>query len=484
MINFYGASEGVLLLLGMVATVCFLTQLIAAIVGFSRYKYSALRWLECAAQVVLSVHLLIQALLVSQVLVDSKEMFIAASGYITTRYVIGIIMLILAAVMVVRFKKFLSVIALFAVVLTLPVAENLLGQRYRWVYILSLIFWLARSIFLSFVYRREIKKQISALSIKQAMDSLHSGLMYYRENGRIHLTNLRMQKLMIALTGEVQKNGLLFHQMIQTGEAMKAQELLSADGQIIYRLDDGTAWLFSMRELLISGKKYYQLSAVEITKHLRLTDKQRAYAEELRQHGERIAETIKNLDAICREEELLRISSDIHDSIAQRLAMIARILRSKEAFDETALIAYVGGILAGWRTAQTEGEPERIATIQNAYADIGVEVEFTGSVPKARAHADYFADFVREGIANAVRHGFASKVFIRCEEDSGCIKMSIENTGIAPKDEITEGSGIAGLRRKLAALGGVLSISISPRFTLTAVIDKTIPNRGGTFNDF
>ena len=483
MLELYRFSEAVLLMLTMSSALCLIAQALVISVSINRYKNTAARWVECAAEVLVFLNVLILALLISQVFVNLRAGIIAVSGYVLVRYLLfAAIVTAVIAVNLLRRKR-PPLLPALAVFLPLPFMEAAAGHHYPSIFIVVMIFWLLRAIYICIVRHNEMKRQISAFSIKQAIDSLRTGLLYYDSRGRIYLMNHRMLLLMPVLTGAVQKNGVTFRRMIECGDTLTAPEPLPIDGHIIYRLNDGTAWLFREQEVLISNKTYYQLSAVDVTERLRLTYKRQEYAQELTLRGKQIADTIENLDSICREEELLRISNDIHDDIAQRLAMMARILRANEEIDETALAEYVGGIATGWKNIQTENCEESIASLCHAYADIGVMVTLHGEVPKNTAVAEYFVDFVREGVANAVRHGFTSEVLICCEEDADTLKMSVKNGSLALKGEIVEGSGIAGLRRKLAVLGGTIEIITSPHFTLTAVIATVNKTLGGREND-
>ena len=487
MLEFYSFRHAAILLLSMVSAVCMTAQTIAMSVTLNRHKNRIVLWIESITEGFILLQVLILALLISQVRVNIESPIIADAGFVTARYLLfSAIVLLSSIISVLRQKNrlLLRLLPVFAATLTLPFTEALTGRLYPFIYTIALAFWLVRSVYICFTRRKEVAHRVSTFSIKQAMDSLRTGLLYYDARGRIYLTNRRMQGLMIILTGEVQRNGLTFVKKIDGDDTLVKPDPFELDGHKVFSLPDGTAWLFRICTLEVGRRQYFQLSAAEITDRLQLTYKQQAYVDELKLRGEMIAEAIENLDAVCREEELLRISSEIHDNIAQQLAMMTRILRLKETPDEALLIEYASDILNGWQNAQTESGTETITAIQKAYAGIGVEVMFEGKLPGNRAHAGYFADFVREGVANAVRHGFATEVFVRCSETDDCVKMSVENKHGTAKGVFAEGGGITGLRRKVDALGGSLEIAASPHFTLTAVIGIREKYEGGVTNEF
>ena len=170
MINFYTYSFDMLICLVMLSSFCLLVQVFATAASFNRHKKSLAAWSEGASQVIMCVNLFIQAMLISQVMNNLKELTVADTGFTTFRYIIGIAIIISVIVTIVLEKEILPTVALPALVFTLPWAEKALGIHYDIVYILALIFWLVRAIFIYVKHRRARKNQISAFSIKQAID--------------------------------------------------------------------------------------------------------------------------------------------------------------------------------------------------------------------------------------------------------------------------------------------------------------------------
>ena len=97
---------------------------------------------------------------------------------------------------------------------------------------------------------------------------------------------------------------------------------------------------------------------------------------------------------------------------------------------------------------------------------IGVEIRLEGPLPGGCAMGDLFADIVREGATNAVRHGLATQVLVRMEHGQTCCRMRITNNGPPPPENIREGEGLSGIRKKVTARGGELRVITRPRFAL------------------
>lgn len=106
------------------------------------------------------------------------------------------------------------------------------------------------------------------------------------------------------------------------------------------------------------------------------------------------------------------------------------------------------------------------------FAACYIQVLFTGDSIEKAQYADIFADIIREAVTNAVKHGFANEVQVYFENTLRHSLLRIRDNGIPPTGLIAEGGGIGGMRQKLEQVGGNLTISLSPHFTLEAHIEK------------
>ena len=469
MLEFYRLPFSAILGITLLSALCVTAQAVAAAISFNRRRDSATRWCENFAEALILIQIVLLALLLVQVLDNIKAFRVADADYTTPRYaVFAAIAGLSTGVCILRRRKF-PLAAVPASLLTLPIMEGPLGRSLPYAYALILLFWLGRALYIIIRRREEQHIEVSAFTIKEAMDSLHTGLLYCNPHGTVYLVNRRMQKLMVALTGAVQRDGRMFLQALREGATRVKPESFLLDGRMVFRLEDGSVWLFGERELSLSHKRYIQLSATDVTERWRLTRELMRQEEELRQRGEQLAATIENLETICRDEQLLRMRSQVHDHLAQHLAMLMHILQADEEIDSAKLESLSGDMLSFAR-GEIEREPDAkgIAALCKAYSAIGVTVEIQGDTPAQHEHAAFFFDFVREGAANAVRHGFATAVYVRCENTPRGFVVSITNNGFDPTDNITEGGGIAELRRRLAELGGTLTVEMRPHFALTA----------------
>ena len=187
-------------------------------------------------------------------------------------------------------------------------------------------------------------------------------------------------------------------------------------------------------------------------------------------------------------EERRRLERDLHDGAQQRLVSLgvqvrrlqlslprdARIL--SPALDQ--IVAEVGAAISDLRQIAAGVRPARLDEgLAAALRDLArtspvpVDVEATGE--RAPASVEAAAYFVAcEALTNAVKHGSPSKITVRALEDSGTLHVTVTDDGVGGA-VVRRGSGLAGLRDRVAAHGGTLEI-VSPHGSGTR-IEVAIP---------
>jgi signal transduction histidine kinase len=150
-------------------------------------------------------------------------------------------------------------------------------------------------------------------------------------------------------------------------------------------------------------------------------------------------------------EAIGRVSREALDELGRLLA----VLREDDAEDDSGL-ANLGSLVEGVRAAGLRVE---------------VDADAAGPLDPAVDRCAYRV--VQEGLTNALRHTSAATVRIAVARDHGELLVTVESEGRAHTSSYGgSGRGLAGLRERVAALGGTFEAT-SPaedRFTLCAVI--------------
>ena len=478
MIEFYRLARPLLLAVIMLSSLGVIAQTQAVIASFSRNRASAFYRLENLTEIAMLIHSLILAFMMSRTITDRKESLVMPFGHAGLRFGIFCAIAALALSVGLFSRKPLPFVVIPAAALTLPLMENSFRKAFPWLYILALLFWLGRAVYICVVRRKALRHEVSAFSIKEAIDALHTGLLYCKPNGEVMLMNRKMQDLMQILTGKLWRNGLDFSKYLLHGDkhdndTAVIPKFAELEEEKVYLLEDGTAWLFTEAELLIGRKRFIQISAADVKERWKLTDELQEQQKELQHRSEELASTLKSLDELRRGEELLRIQSTVHDILAQRLALLVRVFRAEVSISETGLRSYADDMLAEIQ-AEIERDYSDLETLRQLYGDIGVHIEIVGKTPENAVLASFYNSLVCEGMTNAVRHGLATEVSVTCVSSGDGTTITVTNNGVPSNFNILEGSGISGLRRKAEKLGGNLEIATRPQFMLTAII----PNIG------
>ena len=202
-------------------------------------------------------------------------------------------------------------------------------------------------------------------------------------------------------------------------------------------------------------------------------------------------------------QERLRFASDLHDIQGHHLQVISlkselaeRMLEidppaARELVHETRLIAKQAleetrSLVAGYRHVAFDDELENAREV---LAASGAECTLRlGPLPADALAQSALASVVREATTNILRHSAATTVTIELTTTSEGVELAIVNDGVTATATATaaatstgaadttpraHGSGLAGLRDRLAAVGGTLDTSTDAsgtRFELRATV--------------
>lgn len=237
--------------------------------------------------------------------------------------------------------------------------------------------------------------------------------------------------------------------------------------------------------LLIALQKLYQ----QRRKDLGLIDELSGKRVEGHRAQRRILEYAKRIEDAAQIEERNRIAREIHDELGHKLIRMKLMLDAAAELtagreDKPAeLVREVRYQLAGamelLHTTIRKLKPgeEAIArySLRHLVAEfgqsVGVKVHYE---QMGLLYELYPSEEVllyrnaREAIANAVRHGMASEVWITLRLKPNRIVFDVANDGALPDStEIARGYGLMGMEERAAVLGGHVRISAAAPFTVT-----------------
>ncbi|MFJ8336015.1 sensor histidine kinase [Streptomyces sp. NPDC094437] len=206
-------------------------------------------------------------------------------------------------------------------------------------------------------------------------------------------------------------------------------------------------------------------------------------------------------------EERLRFGRDLHDVMGRNLAVVA--LKSElavqlarrgrpEAVDQMIEVQRIAretqrevrDVVRGYREADLGVE---LAGARGVLAAAGIDCEIRGEAAGLPAEVQSALGWVvRETTTNVLRHGNATRCRVRLTTTSGRVLLTVENDGADNGNDSTgvrndgpgdvraqAGSGLAGLRERLAEVGGTLTAAPAAPdlFRVAAEVPVPVPGR-------
>ncbi|MCY0147648.1 histidine kinase [Hoeflea sp. G2-23] len=239
--------------------------------------------------------------------------------------------------------------------------------------------------------------------------------------------------------------------------------------------EDGLGLLVPGRDVVAPMKLGYAYSGGRL-----FTRRETALAKEL---GDMLVYAIDSHNAFERgkAEERARIGRDMHDNIGAKLLSALHGTRpdSKDAMIRDALadLRDIINNVTGTPQSLDENLAElRLETAERLSA-AGLALHWVSDAddgaPLSPVAAHALRSIVREGVSNSIRHANAKTVTVKIGHADERLDLTITDDGdcaaVGAQRDISTGSGLAGIRARLAALKGQLEIIDSGAgFTLKA----------------
>ena len=217
-------------------------------------------------------------------------------------------------------------------------------------------------------------------------------------------------------------------------------------------------------------------------------------AAELAGTNARLAASADQVAALATAEERNRVARELHDSLGHHLTAIAIQLEKANAYRDRdaevaaravtdahgstrAALADVRRSVSALRTpiAPMLGAalPALAAQLNTDETAVECTVDGTGDRYSPQVHSVLYRA-AQEGLTNALRHAGAARVQIsvRFAPAEAVLTVRDDGCGLPADTAVTSGYGLAGMRERLASVGGALRLRSTPGAgtTLTATV--------------
>ncbi len=472
MINILGFSWTTHILITVIIGLCVLSQTLALGSTFYSRMLNIELFFDNLLELSILLEIIIFSLMHGQIVNGFKNGFVIPSGYENARILFFLIIIILALIVSIIKRKISPTIILIPSLISLPIIEKFLGSVYIYFFISSLLFFFQRSINICIFKIKEIKTNISALSVKNAIDTLHTGVLFSEQDGNILLINYQMQNLMYALTGNIFRNSIQFYELLIKNKNESNYKIVELDGQNVYILSDETAWMYTKTDIKLKSKSYVNISFADVSELWMLTCKLQIQNQKLNNISDELKKTISNLHILCKEREIKNAKIRAHDILGQRLSILLGNIQNKKNIDSDFLKSLSINLLEELKEERQEIDAyDELKSIVKVFDAIGVVINYEGKLPNDQNQACLIIDIIREGSTNAVRHGFATQIDIKMEKTKHYYKMIITNNGHTTLTPFIYGSGIKEMKNIVRTQGGILDILQYPVFTLSVLLN-------------
>ena len=322
-----------------------------------------------------------------------------------------------------------------AVFFILPSMEERRPENFSFRMLLVTFFLLGRAASEAVFQHRKRRKYVVAGSVKEAIDTIPVGLLYYQKNGRILLLNSQMQKIMRTLSGRVYRNGNDFCADLRDEKkpAGKARERIGA--QTAFRVGD-RRWMFTLHENMTDRDPCSLLTAMDVTDEWTATKKLLEHTRALRKNNEGLRKLTIDLGKISRMQEIGRARSQLHETMGQQISLLLRTLQEGKEPDQKLIAALSQNFLKQMAQPVQIPPSQAIASLIETYRAVGISVRVTGRPASEEDAALAQVNILTEAVTNAVRHGYATEIKAEFSE-TGAVEE--QGTSAGEKAE-TEGN--------------------------------------------
>ncbi|MDO4788302.1 MAG: hypothetical protein Q4A19_04010 [Johnsonella sp.] len=470
MIEFYRYSNTFRSLTDLFAALSIIFQAVLLHLSGRLHKGNKRSGLEDLLEFFILLHILIQMLMMAEVQYHADHGRIIHSEHALFRYIIILAICACSLLSLFMLRRMYAPRLLFlhaalpplSALPLLPFLEDFWERRFPYVYIGAILLFVIRAWSLSYHKYKLLQSSISLLSIKEAIDKLNTGLLFFEPSGRILLSNFKMEELMWKLGDKIYRNANEFIENLENNSFLNKTGKKNFLDKYIYKLEDGSVFRFSKEIIREKGESYIQLNAADITPIWSFVEALKQENQTLEERSLQIKRTLDHIHLTCRSEEEIRARVRIHDVLSQKISILLHNLRHEENLSYELLKELDGLLESLIQSKDEEGDVElQFEFLQKAMKSMGVCLKRQGSFPDDEKIAKIYMDILSEAVSNAVRHGFADEINILLSRNEKGYLMDISNTGFE-KSRYKEGSGIKEMRRKIGEFGGSLSISSSP----------------------
>ena len=316
------------------------------------------------------------------------------------------------------------------------------------------------------------RQNITAMSVKEAVDRLPAGILCYTGDGIPVIVNESMHAVCRSLTGRpVTDAAALWEELAKRS----GKEAASVQDPIIIN-DAGKAYSFQRNTVNINGAEVYEISVEDVTAEYELGRELAEARNRAEINNKRLKALMKSIDHVSMNRELLGLKSALHDNIGQSILIARRYLYSPDSVDRDRMLQFWQDNIRYLVSDENEKWELPYYAISREADSLGIHIDITGKLPTERHLIPVVDTAISVQIGNTLKHTDAEILFIRVNETKESYRICLTNGQKSKTDTVVEKGGLGSLRDEIRSVGGTMEIKTEPEFA----IELTLPKKEGT----
>ncbi|MBQ9898864.1 MAG: hypothetical protein IJM44_05360 [Ruminococcus sp.] len=305
--------------------------------------------------------------------------------------------------------------------------------------------------------------QLTAISVKECVDTLPTGICFCSENGLPVLTNTVMEHICRELLGVYLSDGGALWRAV--AEKNELSDIPGKSGNIV-KLSDGKVFSFTRYKADIGGQRFFELIASDMTSEYALTQELREKQVHADNINRRLRELSRSIGEAIKERELLQIKVNIHDGFGKMLLLTKRSLLVEGSVDQDELLRLWKRNTMLLSNVQSE-KPQTVRLPSLRHAEkLGLNVKLSGdTLPDQPGLISLIDEAITVHVTNVFRHAHGSNVYINVVSSGGVCELNLTNDGVR-NGNIRERGGLLNLRRIIKGRGGTMEIKSGEHFEM------------------
>lgn len=343
------------------------------------------------------------------------------------------------------------------------------------VYVVAVLFCVSSllEVWMAYISTAWNRTHITNRSIKEAVDTLPSGIVCFDYDGKIIFKNKTMDKLCRKMTGKGLLDGNHFEKVAFSKSEIDEANELPTDDRMLRLLSENEAWCFYRTSITDGTVTYRMLNAVDISEEYERTRFLENQKESVKQLNRKLSEYRDDILLAITAKEKLNAKIKIHDELGAGLLSIKRYLTNGGSKEErNAILERISGSIEYLKRESEDKAGDEYDLMLSTAKTLGVDVRIQGELPQDNPDKHIIATAIHECFTNTLRHAGGDTLYIDINDNNDGMCAVFTNNGAVPKEQIVEKGGLLSLRKLVEEANGTMNISINPAFTLQILVPK------------